>query len=105
MGLEATGGYKTFGFQNRPGDPETAEGYNYSGHAPEGEMPGLSVFYRLDDGGVAHAYSTYARGLDIINTTYNLLDMTPKGRDEDGLPWTMAWVHRHDRYDQQGAAA
>jgi len=64
---------------------------------PIGESPGLSVF-ALDDGQVYHTYSAYARGLDVFNGAYQLLDMTPKGRDERELPWTMAWLHRHDAY-------
>jgi predicted dithiol-disulfide oxidoreductase (DUF899 family) len=72
--------------------------YNYDlNEFPSEERPGLSVFYKRD-GEVFHTYSSYARGLDILLPTYNLLDMTPKGRDEDGLPWPMAWVRHHDRY-------
>ena len=63
------------------------------------EMPGLSAFYRDADGGIFHTYSAYARGLDSLVGTYNFLDVAPKGRDEDNLPWTMAWVRRHDEYD------
>ena len=62
------------------------------------EMPGLSAFYRAD-GGIFHTYSAYARGLDSLVGTYNFLDVAPKGRDEDNLPWSMAWVRRHDEYD------
>ena len=94
-----TGFSRDFGVTFEPGKAPSAEGYNYTGEQPSGEMPGISVFYRLKDGGIAHAYSTYARGLDIVNPAYNLLDMTPVGRDEDGLPWPMAWVRRHDSYD------
>jgi predicted dithiol-disulfide oxidoreductase (DUF899 family) len=65
------------------------------------EMPGLSVFARNDRGEVFHTYSAYARGLDILVGTYNLLDLVPKGRDEANLPWTMAWVRHHDRYEDQ----
>ncbi len=61
------------------------------------ELPGLSTFIK-DNGAVFHTYSTYARGLDIIVGTYNMLDMAPKGRDEASLPWNMAWVKRHDEY-------
>ncbi len=61
------------------------------------ESPGLSVFAR-HAGRVFHTYSCYARGLDAFNTAYALLDVTPKGRDEDELPWTMAWLRRHDQY-------
>jgi predicted dithiol-disulfide oxidoreductase (DUF899 family) len=63
------------------------------------ELPGASVFYRDANGTVFHTYSAYARGLDILVGTYNLLDLTPKGRDEDELPWTMAWVRHHDKYE------
>ena len=62
------------------------------------EAPGLSVFRRGEDGAVYHTYSTYGRGLDAINGTYQMLDLTSKGRDEIGLPWPMAWVRRHDQY-------
>jgi predicted dithiol-disulfide oxidoreductase (DUF899 family) len=63
------------------------------------EMPGASVFYRDAGGAVFHTYSAYARGLDILVGAYNLLDLTPKGRDEAELPWTMAWVRHHDKYE------
>ena len=43
--------------------------------------------------------STYARGLEPYNSTYALLDMTAQGRDEDELPWSMAWLRRHDAYE------
>jgi len=62
------------------------------------EAPGLSVFYKDDSGAVFHTYSTYARGLDWLIGAYHFLDLVPKGRDEDALPHTMAWVRHHDRY-------
>ena len=62
------------------------------------EGPGASVFYKNRDGEVFHTYSTYGRGLDIFIGAYNFLDLTPKGRDEDGLVFSMAWVRHHDRY-------
>jgi len=72
--------------------------YNYElVEFPPDERPGASVFYKHDSQ-VFHTYSTYARGLDILLPTYNFLDMTPKGRDEDGLAFSMAWVRHHDRY-------
>jgi predicted dithiol-disulfide oxidoreductase (DUF899 family) len=61
------------------------------------ERPGASVFVK-QNGDVFHSYSAYARGLDILLPTYNILDMTAKGRDEGGLPYPMAWVRHHDRY-------
>lgn len=72
--------------------------YNYDKPKEDaGELPGLSVFAK-DDGNLYHTYSCYARGLDSLNGTYQFLDLVPKGRDEDGLEWTMAWVKHHDRY-------
>ena len=62
------------------------------------EGPGASVFARDVHAEVFHTYSSYARGLDILVGTYNFLDLVPKGRDEDGLALTMAWVRHHDRY-------
>ncbi len=61
------------------------------------ELPGLSVFYRNNNGEVFHTYSTYARGLDTLVGTYNFLDLVPKGRDENPDS-TMDWVRRHDEY-------
>ena len=53
---------------------------------------------RAKDGSIYRTYSTYARGLDVLNGTYHLLDATSKGRDEEGLSFSMAWVRRHDQY-------
>ena len=61
------------------------------------EMPGLSVFFKDENGDVFHTYSTYARGLDMLVGAYNLLDFAPKGRDENPDS-TMDWVRRHDEY-------
>ncbi len=73
--------------------------YNFSaGGFPSEEAPGASVFFKDGDGQVFHTYSCYARGLDILIGTYNFLDLVPKGRDEDDLEWTMAWIRHHDRY-------
>lgn len=74
--------------------------YNYAmGSFPSEEAPGLSAFAKNDTGEVFHTYSAYARGLDILIGAYNFLDMAPKGRNEGGLAWSMAWVRHHDRYD------
>jgi len=62
------------------------------------EAPGLSVFYKDDDDAIFHTYSTYSRGLDSLIGTYQFLDLVPKGRDEDGLAFSMSWVRHHDRY-------
>jgi len=76
--------------------------YNYApveaqpeGRPAKGEREGLSVFVREGDR-LFHSYSTYQRGLDLFLNTYNFLDVTPLGRqEEDGI---MRWVRHHDRY-------
>jgi predicted dithiol-disulfide oxidoreductase (DUF899 family) len=65
---------------------------------PSEEAPGISVFYKDKNGDVFHTYSSYARGTETSVGTYNYLDLVPKGRDEDALAFTMAWVRHHDRY-------
>ena len=73
--------------------------YNYEKtDFPSEEAPGASVFYKNEAGEIFHTYSTYARGLDAMVGTYQWLDLAPKGRDEDGLAFAMAWVRHHDRY-------
>jgi len=73
--------------------------YNFGAREfPSGEAPGLSVFVKDEAGAVFHTYSSYARGLDLLVGAYNYLDLAPKGRDEDALAFTMAWVRHHDRY-------
>jgi predicted dithiol-disulfide oxidoreductase (DUF899 family) len=75
--------------------------YNYGmTQFPSEEAPGVSVFYKEKDGAVFHTYSAYARGLDMFLGAYNYLDLVPKGRDEDGLAFTMSWVRHHDKYDE-----
>jgi predicted dithiol-disulfide oxidoreductase (DUF899 family) len=74
--------------------------YNYEvTNFPSEERPGASVFYKDAAGGVFHTYSTYGRGLDILIGAYNFLDLAPKGRDEAGLKYGMAWVRHHDKYE------
>jgi predicted dithiol-disulfide oxidoreductase (DUF899 family) len=62
------------------------------------DLPGISVFFKDDDGTIFHTYSCYARGIDMLNTAYHYLDLVPKGRDEAGLPHTKAWVRLRDQY-------
>lgn len=83
----------------RPEDTEAGRAeYNYGKRASSAsEAPGLSVFLR-DGDQVFHSYSTYARGLDILMGAYNLLDLTPLGRDEAALPHPFTWLRHHDRY-------
>jgi predicted dithiol-disulfide oxidoreductase (DUF899 family) len=72
--------------------------YNYAKQPFESEeLPGISVFYRNDAGEVFHTYSTYRRGVEAMMGTYQLLDLTPRGRDDWDAP--MEWVRHHDRYE------
>ena len=93
---------------------DEAEGsaeYNYASAADlvkagklwseKGELPGLSVFLR-DGDSVFHTYSTYQRGLDLPLNTYNFLDLSPLGRQEDG-DRAQGWIRHHDKYSAQNA--
>ena len=73
--------------------------YNFEmSEFPSEEAPGITVFYKNRTGDIFHTYSSYARGTETVVGTYNYLDLVPKGRDEDGLAFTMSWVRHHDRY-------
>jgi predicted dithiol-disulfide oxidoreductase (DUF899 family) len=87
-------------------DEELAQGkvlYNYEiREFPSGEAPGLSVFHKDAAGGIYHTYSVHGRGVEVQMGTYRILDLAPKGRDEDHLDFSMAWVRYHDRYSTNG---
>ncbi|HKA55777.1 MAG TPA: DUF899 domain-containing protein [Candidatus Binatia bacterium] len=68
----------------------------------KGELPGLSVFLR-DGESVFHTYSIYQRGLDLPLNTYNFLDLTPLGRQEEG-DRIQGWIRHHDRYPAEKGA-
>lgn len=61
------------------------------------EREGVSAFYQDGNGNIYHTYSSYARGIDLLNTTYNFLDLTAKGRDENP-DHPQDWVRYHDKY-------
>ena len=72
--------------------------YNYTLQNPGGpDREGVSVFHQ-DGGRIFHTYSAYARGIDMLNAAYHYLDLTPKGRNEEGR--VQFWVRRHDEYDR-----
>jgi len=78
--------------------------YNYGPVPVRGEeAPGVSVFYKNDAGEVFHTYSTFGRGVEVMMGTYDMLDLTPKGRDEREVDYKMEWVRHHDRYEPQPA--
>jgi predicted dithiol-disulfide oxidoreductase (DUF899 family) len=79
--------------------------YNYGMRPfPQEEAPGVSVFARGADGAIYHTYSTYGRGVEFIMGAYHILDLVPRGRDEEGLDYGMEWVRHHDRYQHADAA-
>jgi predicted dithiol-disulfide oxidoreductase (DUF899 family) len=68
------------------------------------ELSGLSVFYKNAGGEIFHTYSTYGRGDEMVDTTYMYLDLTPKGRNENGPHYNLGdWVRHHDRYGAAGS--
>lgn len=72
--------------------------YNYgSGEPGFGEREGISVFAKNGAGDIFHTYSTFARGIDMVNGTYQFLDLVPKGRGEPRGE-AQFWVRRHDEY-------
>ncbi len=80
--------------------------YNYGPREfPHEEAPGVSVFARDPGGTVYHTYSTYGRGVEFIMGTYHILDLTPKGRDEEDLEYGMQWLRHHDRYEHSSDAS
>ena len=82
-----------------PEQQEQGGTYNFAAEKqPRDERQGLSAFVK-EDGTIYHTYSTYARGVDVFNAAYQLLDLAPRGRDEEGLEWTLQWLRRHDQYE------
>jgi predicted dithiol-disulfide oxidoreductase (DUF899 family) len=74
--------------------------YNYAtAKMNMADREGVSAFYKHERGDIFHTYSTYARGIDIVNGAYHFLDLAPKGRDEEHLEFTQSWVRHHDRYE------
>jgi len=59
------------------------------------EMAGVSVFVKDEKDIIFHTYSTYARGLDMLNGAYNYIDLAPMGRSEED---SMSWLRHHDKY-------
>jgi predicted dithiol-disulfide oxidoreductase (DUF899 family) len=82
---------------------EVAKGEIYQNYRPKQssmtEVAGISIFYKDPSRRIFHTYSCYERGLDMVNAGYHLLDLVPKGRDEQGLPFPQAWVRYRDNYE------
>lgn len=92
-----------FGASFTPAEVQSGKPLYNVGTLPPGvqDREGLSVFFKDADGRIFRTYSCYARGIDMFNGTYQILDLVPKGRDEDPEA-TQSWVRHHDRYQDPG---
>lgn len=85
-------------------EPEIYYNFRMEKNSGEGELHGLSVFYKDEDGRVYHSYSSYARGCEMLMGTYMYLDLLPKGREEEGYKESpMEWVKLRDQYQSKGS--
>jgi len=81
--------------------------YNYQPVEPWAvglqDLSGHSVLYKNEAEEIFHTYSTFARGDEEFVGIYRFLDITPKGRNENGPYHSMAdWVRPHDKYGAGG---
>lgn len=101
--LSSGGSHFNFDYGVSFTEEELASGqvdYNYRlNPAHASEQHGISVFLKDGEGRVFHTYSTYARGVDMLNVAYHYMDLVPHGRAEDGQG--PLWVHRHDEYPDE----
>ena len=88
------------------GKRESGVFYNFEARPdPEiDELPGVSVFFKDEDGAIYHTYSSYGRGGEVLLGVYGWLDMVPKGRNETKNGSLMDWVKRHDQYEAAKSA-
>jgi predicted dithiol-disulfide oxidoreductase (DUF899 family) len=100
--VSSDGGDFNFDYQVSFNPEQIAEGkayYNYEVRPnTSSDEVGISVFHKNEKDEVFHTYSCYSRGVDMLNGAYHYLDLVPKGRDEDGLSFSMEWLRRHDQY-------
>jgi predicted dithiol-disulfide oxidoreductase (DUF899 family) len=89
-----------YGVSFTPEQMAAGKFYNFgTAEFPNEEAGGVSVFRKTESGEVFHTYSCFGRGSESLLGVYNYLDLVPKGRNEDGLPWPTAWLRYHDSYD------
>lgn len=92
-----------FGVSFTPDEVASGNSYNFGTASPyQTEAPGISVLFKDGGGSIYRTYSTYTRGLDMLNVAYHYLDLVPKGRDES--EGSMRWLRRHDEYPDTVAA-
>ena len=83
-----------------------AQYYNYAQQDwANDELSGVSVFVKDETGGVLHAYSSFGRGFEEVLSTYAILDILPKGREEAPGQNLSHWVKHHDRYGEARAGS
>ena len=101
--VSSNGNDFNFDFKASFTSEEVANGvadWNYSEQKPgSSEVVGISVFYKDSDRQIFHTYSCFQRGVDMMNGAYHYMDLSPKGRDEADQRPTMAWLRRHDEYE------
>ena len=91
-----------FGVSFTPEMIEAGAIYNFEPvQGQAGESPGLSAFYKDENGQVFHTYSSYGRGGEEMIGTYMILDRAPLGRNESEI---MDWMRRHDEYEDAAPA-
>jgi predicted dithiol-disulfide oxidoreductase (DUF899 family) len=99
--ISSFGGDFNYDYKVSFSDQALAQGeafYNYGTQKVTGsEQPGVSVFFKEDDQ-IFHTYSSYGRGIDMLNVAYHYLDIAPNGRDEGALSFPMAWVKHRIAY-------
>ena len=67
------------------------------------DLSGDSVFFKDDSGQVFHTYSTFGRGGEEFLGIYRILDVMPKGRDENGPYHSLAdWARPRNMYGEGG---
>jgi predicted dithiol-disulfide oxidoreductase (DUF899 family) len=78
--------------------------YNYrETDVPLEDLSGLSIFFKDESGAIFHTYSAFGRGAEEVLGAYMYLDLTPKGRNENGPNFDLTdWVRHHDRYGADG---
>jgi predicted dithiol-disulfide oxidoreductase (DUF899 family) len=77
--------------------------YNYEmTDASMEDLHGMSVFFKDESGAIFHTYSSYGRGDERGLGAYMFLDVTPRGRNENGPGVNLTdWVRRHDTYENR----
>jgi predicted dithiol-disulfide oxidoreductase (DUF899 family) len=67
------------------------------------DLSGQSVFFKSGDGEIFHTYSTYARGSEQFMGIYGILDVMPKGRNENGPTHQLGdWARPRNMYGKGG---